>query len=245
MDHRARSWLAAACLAVGVGGCADQEELLIVDRSPAWEQGQCSADPNANEILLSGVLDLAHDYTAAYVVPVVLVNNLRPRSTKTSSGVDDSEIQLRSVDVVLSMDQAPEVLSRVAAEDPSFVSFSATLASQSLSGGEEAGQLVEAISNSAALAFRDAIEELLPEGNRPTVVATLTFHATRSGNARGSLGIVDAREYTFPIRLCVGCLGTSCETCPEESCPSEPVFGGICGNAQDGLLGPVQCDPIE
>lgn len=235
--------MAAACLAVGVAGCADQEEVLIVDRSPAWEQGECSADPNSNEILQSGVLDVAHG--TAYTVPVVLVNNLRARSTKTSSGVDDSEIQLRDVDVTLSMQQSPEVLERVSAEDPSFVSFSATLASQSLAGGEETGVLVEAISDGASRAFRDAMVELLPEGARPTVIATLTFHATRSGNARGRLGVVDAREYTFPIRLCLGCLGTSCETCPEESCPPSPTFVGVCGNAQDGILWPHQCDPLE
>jgi hypothetical protein len=235
--------LAAACLAIGAGSCADQEEVLIVDRSPAWEQGECTVSPNSNEVLQSGTLDVLHG--TAYAVPVVLVNNLRARSTKTSSGIDDSEIQLRNVDVVLSMDQTPEVIERVAAEDPSFVRFSATLASQSLAGGEETGVLVEAITDGASRAFREAIEELLPDGARPTVVATLTFHATRSGNARGSLGVVDAREYTFPIRLCVGCLGTSCETCPEESCPSEPSFVGVCGNAQDGILWPAQCDPLE
>jgi hypothetical protein len=243
MDHRARSWVAAACLALGAGGCADQEEVLIVDRSPAWEQGECVANTNSNETLQSGVLDVSHG--TAYMVPVVLVNNLRARSTNTSSGVDDSEIQLRDVDVVLSMDQAPEVLERVAAENPSFVRFKVTLASQSLAGGEEAGVLVEAISDGASKELDTAITELLPSGSRPTVVATLTFHATRSGNARGSLGIVDAREYTFPIRLCVGCLGTSCETCPEESCPAGPEFVGVCGNAQDGILWPNECDPLD
>jgi hypothetical protein len=243
MAQRARAWGAAACLVVGVGGCADQQESLIVLHSPAFEQGECSANPNASEILQGGVLDVS--YGTPYTLPVVLLNNLRPRSSNTSSGVDDSELQLRDVDVVLRMEQAPEVLRRVSDEDRAFVEFSAPLASQSLPPGKETGVLVKVIGDGASRALRQAIADLLPEGARPTVVAEVTFHATRSGNSRGSLGVIDARAYTFPIELCMGCLPVSCETCPEEACPSDATFAGICGNAQDGTLVPTLCDPID
>ena len=83
--------------------------------SPAFQQGECTADPNANTLLQQGLLDVG--YGTAYTLPVVLLNNLRARSTKTSSGVDDSELQLRDVDVRLSLPQAPEVLRQVAAQE--------------------------------------------------------------------------------------------------------------------------------
>jgi hypothetical protein len=246
MDHRARSWVAAALFAaplLAAGGCADEEEALIVLHSPAFEQG-CTADPNTSVLLQQGHLDVA--WGTPYTLPVVLLNNLRSRpATQTNTGVDDSEMQLRDVDVSLSMSQAPEVMRQVADEDPGFVHFSAVLPGQSMVGGQETGVLVQVITDGASRALRDAMMELLPEGSRPVLAAELTFHATRTGNTAGSLGIVDARAYTFPIELCIGCLGTTCETCPDEQCPAEPRFVGVCGNAQDGLLTPDVCGPLE
>jgi hypothetical protein len=242
MDHRARSWVVAALLAAG--GCADEQEALLVSHSPAFQQGVCTADPNTAEFLQQGTLDVA--WGTPYSLPVVLVNNLRARpATQTSSGVDNSELQLSGVDVSLSMAQATDVMRRVADENPAFVHFSAVLPTVSMTGGEETGVLVQAVTDGASRALRDAMMELLPEGSRPILAAELTFHATRTGNNSGSLGIVDARAYTFPIQLCIGCLATTCETCPEEQCPAEPRFVGVCGNAQDGLLSPDVCDPLE
>jgi hypothetical protein len=244
MDHRARSWVAAALLAaplLAAGGCAEEEEALIVLHSPAFEQGECTADASTSTILQQGNLDVL--YGTAYTLPVVLLNNLRSRpATQTSSGVDDSELQLTGVDVSLSMPQAPEVMRQVADENPAFVHFSAVLPSQSMIGGQEIGVLVEAVPDGTSRALRDAIEELLPEGSRPTLSAELTFHATRTGNSTGSLGVIDARAYTFPIRLCVGCLVATCETCTDGQCPAEAQFAGVCGNAQDGVLVPVGCE---
>lgn len=235
--------MVAACLAVGAGGCADEQEALIVLHSPAFQQGECLADPNSTTLLQQGVLDVA--YGTPYTLPVVLLNNLRPRSADTNSGVDDSELQLRDVDVSLALEQAPEVLQQVADEDPAFVEFSVLLPSQSMPGGQETGVLVEVVSSGASQALRDAMAARLPEGSEPTLAVELVFHATRTGNSRGSLGVVDARAYTFPIRLCLGCLGYTCSTCPDAQCPAEPRFASVCGNAQDGTLSPLQCDPLE
>lgn len=243
MAHPARSWLLVALLAAVTGACAEEQESLIVLHSPAFQQGTCFADPNSNTVLQFGVLDVA--YGTAYTLPVIVLNNLRTRSTKTSSGVDDSELQIQGVDVSLSMDQAPEVLRAVAEENRAFVEFSAAIPSQSITGGEEIGVLVDVVTDGASRALRNAMADMLPEGARPTLVADLTFHATRTGNSRGSLGVIDARSYSFPIDVCVGCLPVTCETCPDEQCPPEAQFVGICGNAQDGTLVPAQCEPLE
>lgn len=242
MDHRARSWLAAAALVVGVGGCADGDPSLVAVGSPAFQQGQCFADPNTSTFLQLGVLDVSQG--TAYTLPVVVRNNLAARSSKTSSGVDDSELQLSGVEVSLSMDQAPDVLRRVREENAAFVSFGATVPSISFIGGEEAGVVVDVVSDQASRALRSAMTDLLPEGSRPTLEAELVFHATRPGTG-GSLGDIESREYTFPIELCIGCLPVTCETCPEAQCPPDAQFVGVCGNAQDGTLVPSQCDPLE
>lgn len=234
--------MAAVLLAVGTGGCADGDPSLIAVGSPAFQQGECFADPNSSTFLQLGVLDVA--YGTAYTLPVVVRNNLRARASKTSSGVDDSELQLSNVEVSLAMDQAPDVLRRVRDEDSAFVSFSATVPSMSLKGGEETGVIVDVISDGASRAFRSAMMDLLPEGARPTIEAELVFHATRPGSG-GRLGDIESREYTFPIELCIGCLPVTCETCPDEQCPPDAVFAGICGNAQDDILSPAQCEPLE
>lgn len=244
VDGRARSGWLAGLLVLGVVGCADQEESLIVVHSPAFEQGACLADANSSTSLQYGVLDVA--YGTGYTLPVVLRNNLAPRpASGSSSGVDNSELQLRDVDVTLGMPQAPEVLRQVAAEDPSFVSFTVTLPSVSLPPGQDTGVLVQVVSEGASRSLQQAMEDLLPAGARPSVDAELEFHATRTGNSRGSIGVIDARAYTFPVEICSGCLPTTCETCPEEQCPPNAVFASVCGNAQDGLLSPIQCDPLD
>jgi hypothetical protein len=234
--------MAAALLTVGMGGCADGDPSLIVVGSPAFQQGECFADPNSSTFLQLGVLDV--DYGTAYTLPIIVRNNLLARSSKTSSGVDDSELQLSNVEVSLSMDQAPEVLRRVRDEDAAFVSFSATVPSMSLKGGEETGVIVDVISDGASRALRSAMVDLLPEDARPNIEAELIFHATRPGGG-GSIGDIESREYTFPIELCIGCLPVTCETCPDEQCPPDARFAGICGNAQDDILSPAQCDPLE
>jgi len=232
----------AALLAVGMASsCAQQEEALIVSHSPAFVDGDCFADPSQNTQLQRGVLDVA--YGTAYTLPVVLTNNLGARpGTTSNTGVENGELQLRDVDVTLTMEQAPDVLRAVAAQNGAFVEFSQTLASVSLQPGQETGVLVDVITDGASRALRDAIQANLDAGARPIVTAEVVFHATRTGNSTGSLGVIDARAYTFPIQVCIGCLPVTCETCPDAQCPPDAAFVGPCGNAQDSVLVPSVCE---
>jgi len=232
----------AALLAVATaGGCADEQEALIVSHSPGFDGYACVADPGSDVHLQRGTLDVS--FGTPYTLAVVLTNNLVSRpNTTTNTGVENGELQLRDVDVVLSMSQSPEVIDAIAAQDPSFVEFSQTLASDSLRPGENSGVLVDVISSGASQALQGAISSILGPGSRPIITAELVFHATRTGNSTGSAGVIDARAYTFPIQLCAGCLPTSCDTCSMFQCPTDPVFVGPCGNAQDAVLVPDVCD---
>lgn len=244
MDHRARSWLAAASLATVVCGCAGEQEALIVLHTPAFEQGECAAVPDSSVSVQRGILDLS--YGTGYTLPVVLMNNLgsRPR-TSSSSGVENGELQLRDVDVRLSMPQAPEVISQLRAENAAFVEFSAPLASISLPPNTETGVVVDVIPQMVSSSLRQAILDNLDETQRPTLVAEIVFHATRTGNSAGNVGVIDSRAYQFPIEVCAACLPRTCETCPDEQCPPNAHFASVCGNAQDGILSPLECDPLD
>ncbi|MBL8945539.1 MAG: hypothetical protein JNK45_20415 [Myxococcales bacterium] len=227
-------------------GCAENEESLIVLNAPAWTEDGCviTADPSAVGLLF-GLLDLS--YGTSYVMPVILLNNTEPRDT-ANAGIDTNEMQLLSVDVDLSMSQAPDVMDAVRDVDEGLVSFNLPLATNSLPAGATQGVAVEAISQRASNALAQAIVAQLGADARPTVEATVVFHASRSGNGVGKVGEIDSRDFTFPIRVCVGCL-TSYATCPGGVEPEpEPGVevewaGGICGNAQDNVVYPSVCEP--
>jgi hypothetical protein len=86
-----------------------------------------------------------------------------------------------------------------------------------------------------------------------TIVAKVVFHGLRAGTQVGKIGRIDARDFSFPILLCHGCL-QDCSTCNEEDagplgedgCPTEAqpgdFVGGLCGNAQDFFYAPGACE---
>ncbi|MEM9456124.1 MAG: hypothetical protein AAGF11_18220 [Myxococcota bacterium] len=233
----------AALVAVLGAGCADEQEPLIVVNSPGWQDFACVANPDSPTTLQRGLVDVG--FNTAYTLPISLLNNLASRpGTTTNTGIEDGELQLRDVDVSLSMPQATEVIRQVAAANSANVEFAAVLATDSLLPGAQNGVLVDVLPQATAAAFRDAIlsNPNLGADAQPILAATLVFHATRTGNSAGSVGVIDAREYTFPIEICIGCIGRDCSGCEEESDCQAP-YAGICGNAQDGPVWPTICDP--
>jgi hypothetical protein len=234
--------LAAALLASAVSGCAGEQEALIVLGSPAFEEGECTANAGTSEFLQRGLIDVGAD--TRYTLPVVLLNSLRSRTT-TNTGVDNGELQLRDVDVTLSMPQAPEVIAQVEDENPAFVEFSSPLPTISLPPGTETGVLVDVVTRMASASLRQAILDNLDATAEPILVANIVFHATRTGNSAGNVGVIDARAYSFPIDVCIDCLVT-CLTCPNAQCPVDyTVQDGLCGNRQDTSLVPYGCEPLE
>ena len=225
-------------------GCADNEEALIVLHAAAWEAaGECRVDAGNDNTLPRGIADVS--LGTGYLAPLVLLNQLPSQPAATNnSGIDNAEVQLRSVEVDLSMPQAPQVIDAVEAQNEAFVSFEQVLASDSLSPGARHGTLVEVITSPAAAALSGAIEDAFPDQPdvRLVLEAKIVFRGLQTGNTVGNLSDVEAREYIFPIEVCNECL-IDCSSCMMGSCPTsiDDVVGGICGNIQDFPAVPAQC----
>ena len=249
----------ASMLFATLSGCADQQETLIVTGAPAWsamQEGGCFVDPNASAFLTFGVLDFycmgdssrCFGLSTAYYLPASLTNQSSVQQANSqNSGTDNSEIQLKEVDVSFSSPQAQQVIDAVEGADPAFTDFTLPLAADSLPSGQSKGVLVEAISPAMATELYNVI--LASFGGTftdITIVASLVFHGERTGNTVGNIGDIASREFSFPIKLCFGCLQT-CDGCSAGECDNTDLntltwSGGICGNAQDGPIFPRVCD---
>lgn len=223
-------------------------------RAPLWpDAGDCTIDGGADVGLIEGVLDISQG--TPYLLPLAVFNNLQSQNTSSSNaGIITNEIQLRDASVELDSEDAPALMDPLTDANKD---FDVTLASDSVAPGEAVGVAVEVIGRDASSKLRDQLRTL---GDiQPHVNATVVVHGLRSGNTAGKIGIIDAREFTFPIRICDGCLLT-CAGCeevvdevtgeilrPKGACP-DPAFepgtfvGGICGNAQDFFYGPPECE---
>ncbi len=252
MGKLAKQMIIASTLAgmVVVGGCAKNEESLIVIGVPAWEEDGCSADAGTMEFQLGGVLDVL--YGTPYQLPLVLENRLAPQEAETqNSGTDNSELQLTEVDIDLLSAQAPEVIDALRDVNPSFVSFTQPISTNSLSGGDRVVAVVEPISQPASQQLQIEASDRFEPGTVFDIEARVVVKARRSGNRVGKLGEIEAREFLYPIRICVDCL-LSCQYCVDQDgetagCPPafSNVTGGVCGNAQDLAIYPAvdSCQP--
>jgi hypothetical protein len=231
-----------ACLGALGTGCADNQETLIVLMAPAWEMGECAIQTGSTDALPFGTLDLS--FGTPYLMPALLLNNTAQQATNdNNTGVVSNEIQLLDADVDLSIAQAPEIIDALEDMDDALVSFNVPLSTNSIPPGEVAGAMVEVIPQQTAVAMGELIQAQFGAGSKLTVEAHVRFHATRTANNVGKVGAIDAREFTFPISVCFGCLLT-CSTCPGAECPvgTTSYAGGVCGNAQDFVLYPAACD---
>lgn len=223
-----------------LAGCAENQESLIVLDAPAWKDGECAVDPGGDTSLPFGVLDLLMTPIGGYVMPATLLNNTRvQQSNKTNSGIQSNEFQLTGADVTLSSPQDPSLLDGLMENERT---FNAPLPTISLRPQETAGVVVEVIPAPTARAFATR----LPDDQVVTVVASVTFRASRSGNVIGKVGAIAAREFEFPVKLCKGCM-RSCEPCGSAKCPigignSDTEWTrGVCGNWQDANFYPLVC----
>lgn len=223
-------------------GCADNQESLIVLMAPAWDEDGACAVTDSNDALPLGLLDAA--LPSAYMMPALLFNNTTlQNATKKNAGVQTNEMQLKSASVSLSVPQNKDAAAAVRKQEPSLMDFEVSLPTQSIAPQQTIGVLVQVIpqQTAAALAGELFLTDAQKE-SRVTVVADVVFHATRSGNVKGRVGEIDAREFSFPITFCYDCL-IDCHTCENAMCPaqSSTFVGGVCGNAQDLPLVPAAC----
>ncbi|HWB78205.1 MAG TPA: hypothetical protein VG755_24740 [Nannocystaceae bacterium] len=231
--------LATAAL---MGGCADNQETLIVLFAPLWdEEGSCTIDSATDEALLHGTLDLS--FRTPYIMPALLLNNSGDQR-KNNTGVESNEIQVIDAEVTLDSPQDPDLLNDLGDE---FTHFTAALSTNSISPGETIGLGVEVIPQGTVNELAAAFGEM-PPGAKVTVRANVVFNGTRTGNDVGKVGRVKARDFSFPINLCNGCL-LYCGGCTDtegqpNGCPVNigALEGGVCGNAQDLPLWPSACE---
>lgn len=223
-------------LALGVmQGCADEQESLIVRGAVGFDD-MCVVNPTTLP-LARGTLDAS--FGTAYSAGIILYNQLAPQMTN-NSGTDNSELQLIDADVDLSIPQAPQILANLRARDPSFVSFTQPLPTNSLQGQQEVAVLVDVITAAASRALAEEIQSTFSEPVEITVVADIVFHAERTGNSVGKIGDIEARTYSFPIDVGLGNL-ISCATCENAACPDTTNYVIPCGNAQDAPVVPGPC----
>lgn len=228
-----------------LGGCAREQESLLVVRAPSWpDDGQCVIDAEEDSTMISGVLDVA--YGTQYLLPLEVANQAVARDPEaTSSQTDDAELQIQDALVELEIPQAPDVIEALRARDPALVEFSVPLQTISVPGGGSAGVGVPVVSQATSVALRDELGT--PGGVRLTMVANVVVRARRSGNIVGKVGLVPSRSFSFPIDLCNDCLFT-CGSCQDGVCPEgfvrgqSALVGFVCGNAQDGIITPVGCE---
>lgn len=218
-----------------VSGCADEQEALIVLHSiaPTVEQGSsvCMYDLDSDVFRFAGRMDVrAGD---SYELAPVLMNNLPARTASSNnSGVDDSELQLTSSvditlhlpsDVVADMGPGPD-------GERLPLSYSVPIATDSLGPGDLYAPLVEIVPQE----YSQALAAAIAPGDEVQLSVDIQSHATRTGNSRGNVGVIDARLYSFPIELCNGCMVGYCEcTSTNECVTSTELFYTVCGSVQD------------
>lgn len=200
--------------------------------------GTCVFDPGSDVILTRGLYDVSG--RTGYLLAPVLLNNLVARTAAGgNTNIEDGELRLEpQVDVAVHL--PGDVVDRLGTGVSR--SFSSYVATDSLDPGEQYVAPVDLLSPELS----DALATAVPSGDTVEMLADIKFYVTRTGNSRRNAGVIDVREYSFPVDLCSGCLPVTCASCPDETCPADlspSQLTGVCGRFQDGPLYPVVCGP--
>lgn len=205
--------------------------VLIPD---ADNPGICTFEVNGDTSQARGSLDVGAG-TPYQLVPV-LQNNLVARgAANTNSSVEDSELQLTGeVDVRLNLpDSVREAMGPGFDGEALPLSYTLPIASNSMAPGELLAVPMPAIPAEYAIALQPAIGS----GQLIESSVDIVFKATRTGNSVGKVGVIESREFRFPITLCDGCAVLSCTNCQADgTCePGTEIYADVCGSAQDVL----------
>lgn len=206
MHRTARLLVSLASLSVlTLGGCAQEQELLIV-RAAIGLDDECLLDDSVR--LANDTIDVSIE--APFSLGL-LVANVQTNNSRSNTGIeDDGEIRLDYAEVRLSLQGG----NPAGFED----AFEVSIPTDSVPSGEELGVLVT-IPSTVAASLRSSV----PEGDLVTMEMSVVLVGERTSQAAGGkLGEVRAREYTFPFTLCNGCL-TCLRSCglPQSSDCSE------------------------
>jgi hypothetical protein len=185
------AWLVVAACGDD-GGCRIEQEALIVLHSvPPLET--CGYDAGSDVYVTDGIYDVGG--RTGYVLAPVLLNNLVASTAEGSNtGVESGELQLEP-DVDVSIHLPADVVDRLPADvSRSFTNYVAT---DSLDPGERYVTTIDLLSPELIEALPAAIDP----GDRVDARVDVRFHVTRTGNSKGEAGVIDARDYSFPLDL--------------------------------------------
>lgn len=190
--------LAAVISLLSLGGCAEDDESLIIAGSPLRDMN-CGVTTPANVFAPGGILDVR--FETAYSLPLEVQNQLPMRAANSSNtNTDTSEIQLIGVDVTLFSDQRPDLIDRLSEENPSFVDFSPPIPTDSIAGNGSKPILFEAIPSATSTrlsAFRVAEATAAGEEAETSFAAAnpgATEGELAAARLQGELGVLSRRE---------------------------------------------------
>lgn len=245
-----------------LGGCVKEDESVIVLGMPYLNQEgenlKCEIKPGGSNYYQLIELDLS--FNSGLVIPVELQSNLLSVNPQNvNSGVDNSEMRMRSVDVKISVPQVPAIEERVRAVNPNYLEFNLPLPSDSISGGGTRKAAFVVIPADTMSKFRDAfVENGFVNGAQVMLQVESRFHFDLTGGQ----GKIVSRTFRAPVAATVGglrqCMPTSWkdpaggdsakvyELCSDANCASPNVTGNsVCGNAQITAQHPKCCDGSE
>lgn len=226
---RGKHAVAALLVVAGSGllgmACAKNESTLFVRDVKQVSADTCAASPDESSAgWLSGVLDVALrlEYDATLLVGSQLIDQGDPATVKTET----SKIQLYATDVQV-LDEDGNVYTYVDAtgseKSAEFSTPSAGFVNAAL-GGQAAYGLIGAtlIDYNTAADLRTQLNQ--PSRPERSLVASVVVH----GRTLGGNELVTA-PFTFPIRVCYGCLVTF----PPDAIEDNPKYPPVnCRNSQ-------------
>ena len=223
-----------------IAGCAPNQEAVYVVGAQARAGDDCTLAPDT--YINRGNVDLS--FSTGYTAAFQILNNLQMQQAgSTNNGIDNSEVQMRDVDVKLSFPQDPQVAVDVAnAGIP--LEFNQILASTSLPAQTRGTAFVE-IPDVTLDAIGQSIGSRLGTDVRLDMLLEVEFHARRSANdGLNDAGIIDVRPFTLPVEICFACL-RDCTGCTGNECITRGPLEGttVCGGVQDGQFIPICEEP--
>lgn len=216
--RQSRTSLVAGLLALAsASACVQEQDYLNVERA-VWfsERDEC-------ELTSDGFIPLAMTVDVSFQTRIAMgfvVANHQTPNAGSNSGIDDSQIEVESVEVRLTYSGGSIPNSE----------FEMPVPNNSIFGGEEVPFLVQAPTE-----VTEAIRASLTPGQFETLEMEVVFVGRKYGASGGKpLGEVKTRAYTYPFDICMGCLVdcTCAGECLDCLCPEQFGFAGTCGFAQ-------------
>ncbi len=252
MTRRSRSawrWISLAVPVAGLLSTAcvvdDGPHALLIEQTQSPMEGTCASPAEVGEVrLISGVLDVGLNRDYPYRMYPVVTNQLASFRAGGQSKADElNNVTLTGFRV--SIEPPPGVASIPWAEGcPG--DFDYDVETHLLAPEASVGSIVEAIRYCHVPVLRQQFESGVA-GFDPNLSAEVVLRVTLKAKGRHGSDDLRSAPFTFPIRVCVGCLQTgyaepgfaqydfpNIPAC--EALSSNPYPGNACDPGQDGLI---------